>query len=205
MKVFGVGLSKTGTTSLAKALEILGYKGVHFDTQRLNKIVIENVKSFSFDVYNDVDYVTDLPSSYFYKEIIDSYPEALVILTCREEGEWWDSMESHLKRHSVYKKGIRFAGWLLVRFGFDKGYLVDKYHEARVMEHIRRITYGSSAPKEFLFKKKYIEHNDSVRNYVPRERLLVMNISEGDGWDKLCPFLGVPVPPVEFPHANRAR
>jgi hypothetical protein len=30
-----------------------------------------------------------------------------------------------------------------------------------------------------------------------------MNLVEGDGWEKLCPFLGVPVPSVPFPHLHR--
>ena len=29
-KIFGIGLSKTGTSSLSEALEILGYSTVHF-------------------------------------------------------------------------------------------------------------------------------------------------------------------------------
>jgi hypothetical protein len=33
--------------------------------------------------------------------------------------------------------------------------------------------------------------------------LLVINIPAGDGWEKLCPFLGVPVPDLPFPFKNR--
>jgi hypothetical protein len=34
------------------------------------------------------------------------------------------------------------------------------------------------------------------------ESLLVMDISAGDGWDVLCPFVGAPPPAVPFPHSN---
>jgi hypothetical protein len=30
--------------------------------------------------------------------------------------------------------------------------------------------------------------------------LLVMNICAGEGWEKLCPFLGLAIPKVKFPH-----
>ena len=29
---------------------------------------------------------------------------------------------------------------------------------------------------------------------VPRDRLLIMDIPGGDGWEKLCPFINKPVP-----------
>ena len=35
-------------------------------------------------------------------------------------------------------------------------------------------------------------------------KLVEMDFSSGDGWEKLCPFLGLPVPAKPFPHANKA-
>jgi len=37
---------------------------------------------------------------------------------------------------------------------------------------------------------------------VPKEKLLVMNLSQG--WEPLCKFLGKPIPDVPFPRANDA-
>ena len=40
-----------------------------------------------------------------------------------------------------------------------------------------------------------------------RERpqdLLVLDFAKGDGWEKLCRFLGADIPESEFPHANKA-
>jgi hypothetical protein len=34
--------------------------------------------------------------------------------------------------------------------------------------------------------------------------LLVIDIPAGEGWDRLCPFLGVAAPPDAFPHENRS-
>ncbi len=30
-----------------------------------------------------------------------------------------------------------------------------------------------------------------------------MNVMNGDGWEKLCPFLRLPIPKAAFPHANK--
>ena len=47
-------------------------------------------------------------------------------------------------------------------------------------------------------------HERSVRgqfHFRPQD-LLVMRICDGDGWEKLCPFLGVEIPDEPFPHCN---
>jgi len=30
-----------------------------------------------------------------------------------------------------------------------------------------------------------------------------MDITAGDGWGKLCPFIGVPIPPIGFPFKGK--
>lgn len=42
--------------------------------------------------------------------------------------------------------------------------------------------------------------NDRVKQLVPPERLLIMEL--GQGWEPLCQFLGKPVPDEPFPRAN---
>ena len=32
---------------------------------------------------------------------------------------------------------------------------------------------------------------------------LEMNITQGDGWDKLCPYLDKDIPDTIFPHSNK--
>jgi Sulfotransferase domain len=45
---------------------------------------------------------------------------------------------------------------------------------------------------------------DSVLEYFEDrpEALLTLDITAGENWEKLCSFLGVPVPDVEFPFEN---
>jgi hypothetical protein len=56
-------------------------------------------------------------------------------------------------------------------------------------------------------KKGYNEHNKEVIKYFKKKpsQLLIMNIIDGDGWDKLCKFLDKPIPKKPFPHKNKGR
>ena len=47
---------------------------------------------------------------------------------------------------------------------------------------------------------RYEEHNELVKNTVPKENLLVWNLKEG--WEPLCKFLDVPIPDVPVPRDN---
>lgn len=56
--------------------------------------------------------------------------------------------------------------------------------------------------KEFeqIRKQKFRAQYGLVRRMVPKERLL--EYRAGEGWEKLCEFLDVPVPDYDFPSAN---
>ena len=48
-------------------------------------------------------------------------------------------------------------------------------------------------------------HHQRVADYFEgRQDLLVLRIAAGDGWERLCPFLGEPVPDEPFPHRHRS-
>jgi hypothetical protein len=57
-------------------------------------------------------------------------------------------------------------------------------------------------------RQKYIaayerHHADVRRYFAGRSDLLEMDLTAGDGWDKLCPFLGLDPPGEPFPHDHR--
>jgi len=54
-----------------------------------------------------------------------------------------------------------------------------------------------------IYKKRYRVHYDAVRALVPPERLLEYRL--GDGWGPLCDFLGKPVPDIPFPKVNEGK
>ena len=48
--------------------------------------------------------------------------------------------------------------------------------------------------------KAFEAHSEAVKAEIPAERLLVYEVKQG--WQPLCKFLGVPVPPDAFPRTN---
>ena len=201
MKILGVGLSRTGTLSLTLALRGLGLKAIHYDRVRLNDILEGSNPDPDFRRYDDVDAVTDLPSAYFYRELLEAYPESKAILTVRDVESWWVSVSRHVNVNSPYKPPAVFGYDSRVRT-LGSAPLTDLGADNHLKMLVLNCVYGSTIALEYLYKKKYLDHNECVVRDVPGERLLVMDITAGDGWEKLCGFLGLPVPDLPFPHEH---
>ena len=198
MRVLGVGLGRTGTLSLHRAFQILQFKSIHYDQIRLTDVLDGSNTRPDFRRYDDVDAVTDIPTAYFYREILAAYPECKAVHTVRDVESWWKSSVKHDNQDPVGEPSLRRRAFALV----------NKEAAARVQRHrfktyLRNYVYGSAVPKEFLYKRKFLEYNERVRADIRPDRLLVMNVTAGDGWEVLCPFLGVPIPSVPFPHENK--
>ncbi|MEM0980742.1 MAG: sulfotransferase [Cyanobacteria bacterium P01_H01_bin.58] len=79
-KVFGIGLSKTGTTSLCQALAHLGYRTLH--THQLVDLTA-------------YDAAADTPVALAFRDLDWRYPNSKFILTVRETEDWLISWENH--------------------------------------------------------------------------------------------------------------
>lgn len=87
-KVFGIGLSRTGTSSLTFALRILGYNAIHFPK---DPVVMAK----------DHDALTDTTVARDYKKLDKLFPDSKFILTIRDVDSWLNSVEAHFKRNPV--------------------------------------------------------------------------------------------------------
>jgi len=184
-----VGHGKTATKSLNKAMFMLGMKTAHFYGAGVYGLLYNNVAEkarhdFLFDPDPDtgrhVDAVLDTPVVDFYQEILLAYPNAKVILTIRQLDSW---LRSQQKFYCCYARGCK--NWL---------------------EPWRRgsnLVFGTECPSTVQAVKRYVQHNRNVYDSVPHDRLLVMDIPGGDGWEKLCAFLGVAVPPPNMTFPSR--
>ncbi len=90
MKVIGIGKHKTGTTTLGRAVEILGFdKHAEWSFQRTEDHTagkIEELLAFS-EAYNNLE---DVPWCFMYKELYERYKgETMFILTVRKSSELW--------------------------------------------------------------------------------------------------------------------
>jgi hypothetical protein len=73
---------------------------------------------------------------------------------------------------------------------------------------MREVIYGKGFEDPLGHEQHYLDtynkHNRDVQEYFKgRKDFLVFNSDEGDGWEKLCKFLGdLPVPNEPFPTFN---
>lgn len=192
-KVYGVGLSKTGTTSLHNALTLAGFRNTDMAANLWTEFVdkIEDPTAFwdpgrsSDEVqerwqryFKDRDSTTDLPTALFYEEALAAFPSALFVLTTRPLEAWARSA------HSQFASGVRSPALL----------------------RNRREAYGSTTFDPFFWRKHFLEHYVDVLRTVPCCQLLVMSVFHDRGWDRLAPFLHLePVPDVPFPWVDPRR
>lgn len=87
-KIFGVGLSRTGTSSLTYALRILGYSAKHFPQDPLS-------------MAKEYDALTDTTVARDYKKLDKLFPNSKFILTVRDMDSWLRSVEAHFLRNPV--------------------------------------------------------------------------------------------------------
>jgi len=176
-KIFGIGLSRTGTLSLNDALGILGFKSIHYPPVDKMPELLERY-----------DAATDTTVAINYKELDYRYPNSKFILTVRDIEDWLSSCK-----------------WF---FSKEKALKSDRYKKKRVLlskqqSLIRKYLYGAEFFNEESYREGYLLHLEDVKEYFKdRNDLLVMNIFKGDGFELLCPFLGVPTIERRFPHKH---
>jgi Sulfotransferase domain len=173
-KVFCIGFHKTGTKSLSAALTALGYR-VTGPNGTQDPDIARNVYAMAFDLVTRFDAFQDNPWPIIYKELDRHCPGSKFVLTIRSSETWIESQLQH----------------------FGAG-----------VTPMRQWIYGAGCPEgnEELYLRRFESHNREVLAYF-KDRpadLLVMNLAEGDGWEKLCAFLGKERPEIPFPRKNRA-
>lgn len=178
MKVFGIGLNKTGTKSLGHCFTILGYNNKSFDAHLLNCWKIGNIQTI-FDCCEVYDSFEDWPWPLVYKELDQKYPDAKFILTLRRDPETW---YNSLCRHSELTGPTEARKFV---FGYD----MPGGHKERHIEY-------------------YVNHQESVTHYFKnrKEKLLTVTWENGDGWPQITSFLKSTINPTQpFPYLNRSK
>jgi hypothetical protein len=177
MKVFGIGLGRTGTTSLTRALEILGYRAKHCPRFYLDA---NRELCVSPDQIAHYDALTDEPIALIYRTLDRQYPGSRFILTVREMGSWLTSRENNSRA---------MGKW------WAKNPAVPVLHAALFGAPTFECTTYAWAHRRYVA--------DVYTYFAERPHdLLVMDICDGEGWEKLCPFLNKPMPEVDFPRRN---
>lgn len=177
-KVFVVGLSKTGTTSLHAALEQLGLRAIHNPESMLSADGPE--LRFSPALAERYGALSDLPIAAFYPDLDRAYPGSRFILTTRDEDAWLASCANHFDPSAFRPNAV-------------------------VRKLVERV-YGTPSFEPTLFRAALRRHNAQVEEYFAarRDELLIIDVAHADKWEPLCAFLRLPIPPTPYPHENRA-
>jgi len=180
-RVFGIGMNKTGTTSLGQALRRLGV--VPVATQKLVhaagliEALIERedyepalryarmYRAFEDRPWNMWD---------MYRRLDERYPGSRFVLTVRDPESWWLSV----------------GRWIKV----SKPWAAERYRR-----HLR-----AESLAEAHMVESYERFNREIGDYFRgRDDLAVLDFEAGEGWEPLCALLDLPVPDRRFPHTNR--
>jgi hypothetical protein len=130
----------------------------------------------------DYDAYTHTPLAAIWRELDQRFPGSKFILTVREHESWIRSCSA--------------------MYGAQSG-----VSEPEHMLENRRRVYGTEHFDPGDFSRHYERHlADIQEHFKDREgALLLFDVCGGEGWEKLCPFLGRPVPGEPFPRQNTAR
>ncbi len=204
MRVIGAGLPRTGTLTQKLALEELGLGRCYHWVDVLADLDREvDLWNRALDggapwgeVFDGCGCTVDWPGGYFYRELLDVYPEAKVLLSVREGQSWEPSFRETIWTMSFGESPMPLLS--RARAGVDPRW-------RRYLELVDRMFWGEqgtfaagNSPAQLI--EQMVAHNEQVKRTVPPERLLVWEVT--DGWEPLCEFLEVDVPDQPLPHAN---
>lgn len=179
-RIFGIGLHKTGTTSLHFALKILGYESAHWKSAHWAKAIWLEMTSVGRSLTLEKHYaLTDLPIGILYDKLDKAYPGSKFILTTRDENQWLESVKNHWDHNHNQFRGA-----------WDTDPFTHRLHKE---------VYGQKGFNADIFLARFRKHNAAVIEHFkdrPND-LLVMDINAG--WPALCNFLGKPIPKDDYP------
>ena len=194
LKVIGAGFGRTGTMSLKTALEQLGFdKCYHMMEVGLNEGHVELWRAIQRGEHVDLEALfegyqasVDWPSCNYWRQQLEVFPDAKVILSLRDPERWYQSVMNTIYPSSVAARDSGdpnlnpFSNMVfeVVWNGVFQGRLDDKDHVISVFE----------------------AHNQDVIGSLPDDQLLVFEAAQG--WEPLCEFLGVAVPDGPYPKTN---
>lgn len=181
--VFGIGLSKTATTSLNDALEILGYRPIHLPP--INRFDGHGQAQLAWPWWmNKFDAATDLSVAIMHQKLKKAFPNAKFIYTTRNIDAWLDSCRRHFTEELAAKRVEQKNFWVL---------------------ELSKYFYGHLTYDEQSFKEAYERHDAEVRDSFNSEDLMIWDFTKEPTWDGICRFLDKPLPSVDFPKSNVGR
>ncbi len=196
LQVIGAGFGRTGTLSMKAALEHLGYDKCHhmmevFPSEKQldawHRISQGEPPDWD-DVFEGFQASVDFPSSGYWRELAEHYPNAKIILTTRSFDSWYESASE-----TIYPVSKGIPDWLL---------FVPKARKIKEMTYgtIWNRIFGGAFEDKDAARRAFEQHEADVKAAFSDDRLLVFHPKEG--WGPLCAFLEKPIPERPFPNVN---
>lgn len=194
LDVIGAGFGRTGTLSLKKALEILGFAPCYHMTEVIANPAYVPLWERAIDsdavdwdaIFDNYRATVDWPACHFYAQLADYYPGAKVILSLRDPERWFDSM-----RETILPT--------LTGGNYDPANAAPDESMPKFAGIVGRHAFNMDLSKDNVIAT-FERHNAEVRRRIPPGRLLVYEVAQG--WEPLCDHLGVPVPDQPLPRVN---
>ncbi|TKB11944.1 MAG: sulfotransferase family protein [Mesorhizobium sp.] len=189
LRVVGTGFGRTGTDSMREALTMLGFGPCHHmsevmaheEQKRLWRALAKGAAPDWGKLFAGYISCVDWPSAHYWRELIQAYPLARVILTWRSPESWWESFAKTILPAISDSQDRESLGIALIKKQVFGGRPQDRAHAIAVYE----------------------ANVEAVLKTVPAGRLLIHKL--GDGWEPLCAHLGVPVPAEPYPNRNTTK
>jgi hypothetical protein len=193
LRVIGAGVGRTGTLSLKLALERLLGGPCHHMLEIFGHP--EQIAGWHAAARGEAtDWpgllagyraAVDWPAAEFWPELMEAFPDAIVLLSLRDADAWWESAEATI--------------WKAMRGPLPP----EPAHLVRwraMVEDLMQLRFGAWPDDRDATIAAFHRHNDRVRAGVPATRLVEWRA--GDGWEPICAALGLAVPDETFPHRN---
>lgn len=197
LEVIGAGFGRTGTLSMKVALERLGFDKTHHmedvfrsprQAELWHRVGLGEPPDWDA-IFEGYRASVDFPSSTYYAELLEHFPEAKVVLTTRDVDRWYRSA-----RDTIFAARDQTPRW--IQRVLPQSAKMAELTDATVWD---RVFDGRFADEAYT-KAVFTEYLDTVEATVPAHKLLVFEVSQG--WEPLCEFLGCDVPDEPFPHVN---
>jgi len=101
-KVFGIGLSRTGTRSLTQALQVLGFDAIHYPADEDTYAELAHGQC-ELSVLRNYDALTDITTVPYYQQLDKIYPGSKFILTVSDREGWLKSCRNHWFNRPAFK------------------------------------------------------------------------------------------------------
>lgn len=192
VKVIGASWGRTGTTSAAAALDLLGFgpcvqMQTMWEQPRLAEVWAAHYRGHPADWQEflvDFSASVDWPGAWEWRRFAALWPEAKILLTLRDGESWYDSVLGSIHAWTAPGKDV---GPPAVAELLDRVWNEHFGGWHRVLDREQTIA-------------AYEAHVEGVRSECPPDRLIQWRVA--DGWSSLCDGLGVAVPDQAVPHLN---